>query len=210
MIAEDHRSQFPTDPNPESGGTPSSRRALAKLRIEPAAGADADLLSTLVHELAEFEELSRECTITPEAVREHLLGPQRSADALIAWLGEELAGFAVYYRTFSTFAARPGVFLEDLFVRPAFRHRGIGLALLKEVGRIAHCSGAARFEWITLKWNAKARALYGAAGARGMDEWLLLRMDAAALARFACNGSGKPHDGCRCGGHGPAHGHPKD
>jgi GNAT superfamily N-acetyltransferase len=177
----------------------------AGLRIALATAADAELVSRMVHELADFEHLGPECTITPEAVREHLLGLRRSADALIAWLDNEPAGFAVYYRTFSTFAARPGVFLEDLFVRPDFRHRGIGRALLKEVGRIAHCSGAGRFEWTTLKWNSKARALYGAVGAREMDEWMLLRMDAHALARFACDGAGTPHDGCRCRGAGPGH-----
>jgi GNAT superfamily N-acetyltransferase len=177
----------------------------AGLRIALATAADAELVSVLIHELAEFEQLSDKCTMTADAVCEHLMGPRRSADAVIAWLGHEPAGFAVYYRTFSTFVARPGVFIEDLFVRPAFRHRGIGRALLSEVGRIAHCLGAGRFEWTTLAWNENARRLYASTGAREMNEWLLLRMDSAALARFACDGAGKPHDGCRCGGSGLAH-----
>jgi GNAT superfamily N-acetyltransferase len=163
----------------------------------------------MVHELADFEHLSQECTITPETVREHLLGPRRSADALIAWLDREPAAFAVYYRTFSTFVARPGVFLEDLYVRPAFRHQGIGRALLKEVGRVAHSVGAGRFEWTTLTWNENARRLYASIGAREMNDWLLLRMDGAALAGFACDGHGRPHDGCSCGGLG-AHHRPAD
>jgi GNAT superfamily N-acetyltransferase len=159
----------------------------------------------MVYELADFEGLAQECAMTADAVREHLLGPRRSADALIAWLGREPAGFAVYYRTFSTFVARPGVFLEDLFVRAEFRHRGIGRALLKEVGRIAHSVGAGRFEWTTLKWNANARSLYALVGAREMDEWMLLRMDSSALARFSCDGAGTRHDSCSCRGAGPSH-----
>jgi GNAT superfamily N-acetyltransferase len=205
MTDPSHRSDDPIPSAHALGATLPNAPAPAGLRIAPAGVEDAELVSRMVHELADFENLASECTITPEAVREHLLGPRRSADALIAWLGDEPAGFAVYYRTFSTFVARPGVFLEDLFVRPDFRHRGIGRALLKEVGHIALSAGAGRFEWTTLKWNSKARALYGAVGARGMDEWLLMRMDSAALARFACDGAGTPHDGCRCRGAGPGH-----
>ena len=193
-------------PAPEPGAKEPSPPKPAGLRIALATSADADLVARLVHELAEFEQLASECAITAGAVREHLVGPRRSADALIAWLGREPAGFAVYYRTFSTFAARPGVFLEDLFVRPAFRHRGIGRALLKEVGRIAHRSGAGRYEWTTLTWNENARRLYASIGAREMSEWLLLRLEGAALAAFACDGAGRPHDGCRCGGQGAHHG----
>jgi GNAT superfamily N-acetyltransferase len=175
------------------------------LRIAQATEDDAEIVSILVHELADFEHLSHECAMTAGAAREHLLGPGRSADVMIAWLGHEPAGFAVYFRTFSTFVARPGVFLEDLFVRPAFRHRGIGRALLKEVGRIAHRAGAGRYEWTTLMWNENARRLYSVIGAREMNEWILLRMDRDALAGFACDGSGHPHDDCCCRGGGPGH-----
>jgi len=200
-------------PMPRATGVPSvglskveQCAAPAGLRIALATAGDAALVSKLVHELADFEHLAPECTITPEAVREHLLGPRRSADVLIAWLDSEPAGFAVYYRTFSTFVARPGIFLEDLFVRPDFRHRGIGRALLKEVGRIAHCSGAGRFEWTTLAWNENARRFYASIGAREMNEWMLLRLDGSALGSLACDGPGHPHDGCRCGGSGAHHG----
>jgi len=179
--------------------------ALSGLRLLPLADGDAELLSGMIRELAEFEHLAAHCAMTAEAVRAHLLGPARCAEAIMAWLEDAPAGFAVYYRTFSTFVARPGVFLEDLFVRPAFRHRGIGRALLKEVGRIAHCGDAGRYEWATLKWNTNARRLYAAVGAREMDEWLLLRMDSAALTCFACDRSGHPNDRCRCGGKGPHH-----
>ena len=176
-----------------------------ELRLAPAAAIDAELICRLVHELADFEHLADECVITPEIVREHLLGQGRCADVILAWLGAEPAGFAVYYRTYSTFSARPGVFLEDLFVRPAFRHSGIGRALLQQVGRIAHRAGSGRYEWIALTWNEKARHLYTSIGAREMNEWRLFRMDSTALAKFACDGPGHPHGGCRCGGTGAHH-----
>ena len=164
----------------------------AGFRIRAAKSADAPLLHEFIRELAYYEGLAHECHITVEAAFEYILGPRRVADAIIAEVEGQPAGFAVYYWTLSTFAARPGLYLEDLFVRPAFRKRGIGSALLHEVGRIAHRAGSGRFEWIALKWNEKARALYRSSGAREMDKWLLFRMDAAALAKFACNGPGEP------------------
>lgn len=164
---------------------PSGSSAPAALRFAAATDADAGLLCQLIRELAEFEHRAHECFITETAVREHLLGPARCAEALLAWLGDQPVGFAVYYRTFSTFAARPGLYLEDLFVRPAFRHCGYGRALLREVGRIAHRAGAGRYEWTTLNWNANARRLYASVGATERSEWLLLRMESAQLARFA-------------------------
>jgi GNAT superfamily N-acetyltransferase len=178
----------------------------AGLRIARATALDAETISELVHELAVFENLASECHLTPEAVERHLLGLGRSAEVLIAWLEEAPVGLAVYYRTFSTFTARPGLFLEDLFVRPRFRHQGIGRALLSEVGRIALRLGAGRFEWTTLKWKENARKLYASIGAQEMNDWMLLRMDAPTLGTFACNGNpGTPHAGCRCGGKGSHH-----
>ena len=161
--------------------------------IRAAKSADAPLLHEFIRELAYYEGLAHECHITVEAAFEYILGPRRVADAIIAEVEGKPAGFAVYYWTLSTFAARPGLYLEDLFVRPTFRKRGIGSALLHEVGRIAHRAGCGRFEWIALKWNEKARALYRSSGAREMDKWMLFRMDSEALAKFA--GASEPHDG---------------
>ena len=175
------------------------------LRIRSARPADAPLLCEFVRELAYFEGLAHECHITVESAFEFLLGPRRVADAIIAELGGQPVGYAVFYRTLSTFVAKPGIYLEDLFVRPAFRKQGIGRALLQEVGRIAHRADSGRFEWIALKWNEKARALYRAAGAREMEEWMLFRMNAKALEKFACKGPGHPHEGCGCEGHGSGH-----
>ena len=163
-------------------------RTPSGFRIRPATPDDAALLCEFVRELAYFEGLAHECHITVDTASEHILGPRRVADALIAEVNGQPAGFAVYYRTLSTFAARPGIYLEDLFVRPPFRKRGIGRALLHEVGRIAHRAGCGRFEWIALKWNEKARALYRTTGARELEEWVLLRMNDDALKKFAGDG----------------------
>lgn len=173
------------------------------LRIVRATPDDAETLSELVHELARFEQLGHECAMTPELAMQHLIGPQRSADAVIAWLEEAPVGFAVFYRTMSTFVARPGLYLEDLFVRERFRHRGIGRNLLFAVGRLALHQQAGRFEWTALKWNGNARRLYAGIGAREMEEWSLFRMDGPALGALACamHGTG----GCGCGGSRPGH-----
>jgi GNAT superfamily N-acetyltransferase len=189
-------------PPPEQS-RPSSPPGLRIVRATPD---DAETLAELVRELARFEKLEASCHMTPALAFQHLISPARSADALLAWLEDAPVGFAVYYRTFSTFVARPGVVLEDLYVRERFRHRGIGRALLATVGRIAHCQEAGRFEWTALKWNENARRLYAAIGAREMDEWTLLRMDAAALHGFVGAAPAEPGpDGCRCGGRGPGH-----
>jgi GNAT superfamily N-acetyltransferase len=187
-----------TATNPPSGFQLSALQTFAtplEFRIRAAKSADAPLLHEFIRELAYYEGLAHECHITVEAAFEYILGPRRVADAIIAEVEGKPAGFAVYYWTLSTFAARPGLYLEDLFVRPTFRKRGIGSALLHEVGRIAHRAGCGRFEWIALKWNEKARALYRSSGAREMDKWTLFRMDSEALAKFAGAGAGKPHDG---------------
>ena len=182
------------------------QHAPAGLVLRIAAATDAELLCEFVRELAEFEGLSHECAITPESVSEHLLGPRRCAGAIIAELDGRPAGYAVYFRTFSTFAAKPGIFLEDLYVRPDFRKRGLGRALLSAVAEIAHARSSGRLEWTALKWNKKALDLYDAVGAKQMEEWTLLRMAPDAIARVAAGpAAAHPHEGCRCGGGGAGH-----
>ncbi|MFT3828997.1 MAG: GNAT family N-acetyltransferase [Opitutaceae bacterium] len=178
----------------------------AGLALRAATPADAALLCEFVRELAEFEGLSHECAATPEAMAEFVLGPRRCAAAIVAEMGGAPAGFALYYRTFSTFAAKPGLFLEDLYVRPDFRKRGIGRALLAAVAQIAHGRAAGRLEWTALKWNTKALALYAAVGAKPLEEWTILRLAPDAIARLAGTQRPAPHEGCRCGGKGPHHG----
>jgi GNAT superfamily N-acetyltransferase len=179
-----------------------SSKASVGLALRAATSADAALLCDFVRELAEFEGLVHECACTPEAMAEHVLGSRRCAAAIIAEIDGSPAGFALYYRTFSTFAAKPGIFLEDLYVRPDFRKRGIGHALLAAVAQIADGRSAGRLEWTALKWNSKALALYESVGAKRLEEWTILRMAPDAIATLANPHEAAPHEGCRCGGKG--------
>jgi ribosomal protein S18 acetylase RimI-like enzyme len=145
--------------------------------VHPANDADVPIILELIRELAEFEQLAHEVEVTADSLRHALFGADAVARALVARMnGGEPAGYAVFYRTFSTFVGRPGIFLDDLYVRPACRQLGIGRALLTEVARLGMELGGGRFEWITLRWNENAFRFYRSIGASVMNEWALLRM----------------------------------
>ena len=154
-------------------------------RIEPAQPADAALIVALVRELAEYERLLQDVRITTDDVRRDLFGPRAFAEAVIARVGDEPVGFALWFHNYSTFAGRPGLYLEDLFVRPAFRGRGYGEALLRYLARVTVERGCARFEWSVLDWNEPALAFYRKLGAVPMDEWTVQRVSGTALRRLA-------------------------
>jgi GNAT superfamily N-acetyltransferase len=158
---------------------------LPRLQIEPANPSDAPLIVALVRELAEYERLLDEVVITPEDVHRDLFGPQPYAEAVVARVAGEPVGFALWFHNYSTFAGRPGLYLEDLFVRPAFRGRGYGEALLRHLAGIALKRGCARFEWSVLDWNEPALAFYRKLGAIGMDGWTVHRVSGEALAALA-------------------------
>lgn len=165
------------------------------VRVRPAERADAALVLTLIRELAEYERLSGEVRATDELIAEHLFGPQPAAEALIAegdaGAGDERGqpiGFALFFTTFSTFLGRPGIWLEDVFVRPQHRRRGVGRALLAELARLAVQRGHGRLEWAALDWNAPALGFYRGLGARPMDDWITHRLDGEALRRLASSG----------------------
>jgi GNAT superfamily N-acetyltransferase len=139
----------------------------------------------LVRELALYERLEGHARATPEDFRVHLFGPNPSAEAVLAEVGREPIGFALFFTTFSTFRGRPGLYLEDLFVRPDYRGLGIGRALLATVAKRAVDRGCGRLEWAVLDWNDPAIAFYVAAGARPMDEWTVYRVDDESLTRLA-------------------------
>jgi GNAT superfamily N-acetyltransferase len=144
--------------------------------VNPATETDVPVLLAMIRELAVFEDLTGELEVTSDSLFEALFGPRPAAFAFLAGVKGEPAGYAVYFRTFSTFVGRPGIFLDDLYVRPPFREHGIGRALLQRVAQVSPESGG-RFEWITLRWNQKALRFYRALDAKVMDEWALLRMN---------------------------------
>ena len=155
--------------------------------IQPATAADVGDLYAMIRGLAEYERLTHLLVGTEEMLAASLFGERPCAEAIIAredGQSREAAGFALFFHTFSTFLARPGLWLEDLFVYPRFRGRGIGHALISRVGAIARERGCGRFEWAVLDWNTDAIAFYENLGATLMPEWRLARVTGDALQRF--------------------------
>jgi GNAT superfamily N-acetyltransferase len=154
--------------------------------IKPVTSEQLPTLLELIRELARFEKLEHEVQATPELLRDSFFGPQPAAGALLGSSTEgQPAGYAIYFFTFSSFVGRPGLWLEDLYVRPAFRKRGLGRALIEAVARIGVQRNCGRYEWTALNWNNHALEVYRKLGAQVLDEWLLLRMDSAALKNLA-------------------------
>lgn len=154
-------------------------------RIRPARPGDGPLLLTLIGELADYEALRHEVVATADALESTLFGERPAAEALIAEVGDAAAGFALFFPTYSTFLARPGLHLEDLFVRPAHRGRGCGRRLFRAVAATALERGCGRLEWAVLDWNTPAIDFYRRAGAEAMDGWTTHRLTGAALERAA-------------------------
>jgi len=152
-------------------------------RVRPATRDDLPLMASFIRELAAYEDLTCEVRFDEAELGEYLFGSHPCAEALIGDMDGEAAGFALFFRTFSTFEGKPGLWLEDLFVRPSARGRGLGRALLIEVAKLASERHYARLEWSVLDWNAPAIALYRKLGARMMDEWRIMRLDGARLAQ---------------------------
>ena len=155
------------------------------LNIRPATRADAPTIATLVRELADYEKLLHEAKATPEDFLRELDSANPVIHVLIAeWQGEP-AGFALYFFNFSTFVGRPGLYLEDLFVRPSHRKHGIGRALLRELARIAEKRGCGRMEWAVLDWNEPALRFYKSLDARPMKEWIVHRLTPVEIRKLA-------------------------
>ncbi|MDP9013686.1 MAG: GNAT family N-acetyltransferase [Pseudomonadota bacterium] len=157
----------------------------AAAEIAPALEADIPLLLTLIHELAQYEQLEHQAVATEATLRLALFGPRPAAEALIARVDGEPAGFALYFHNFSTFLGKHGLYLEDLFVRPAFRGRAIGKGLLVHLARLALERDCGRFEWAVLDWNRPARDFYEALGAKANAAWINYRITGEALERLA-------------------------
>ena len=154
------------------------------LRIVPATERDVAVVLGFIRKLAEYEKLSHQVEATEELLRETLFGARRVAEVLIAYLEGAPAGFALYFHNFSTFLGRPGIYLEDLFVEPAHRGKGIGKALLVEIAKIAKERNCGRLEWAVLDWNKPAIDFYLKLGAVPLDDWTLFRVTGEALENF--------------------------
>ncbi len=151
-------------------------------RAEPA---DTEIVFALVCELAGYENLQHEIAAKPEDIAEALFAREPRLYCDLAEWNSEPAGFSVWFLNFSTFRGRHGIYLEDVFVRPPFRKRGIGAALLKRLAKRCVENDYGRFEWTVLDWNAPSIAFYESIGAKVMHEWKLCRLTGPALARFA-------------------------
>jgi GNAT superfamily N-acetyltransferase len=157
----------------------------ARIEIVQATPDDIPVLLQLIHGLAEYEKLSDEVSATADGLHAALFGPRPVAEAILARLGDHAGtavGFAVFFHNFSTFVGRPGIYLEDLFVLPEHRGKGIGKALLLYVAELASARGCGRLEWAVLDWNKPAIEFYRGLGARAMDEWTLFRVTGEPLA----------------------------
>jgi GNAT superfamily N-acetyltransferase len=152
------------------------------LAIRPAGRADVPLIAELIRGLARFEKMEDQVTMTEERLAANLFGERRYAETLIAEQDGDPVGFALFFHNFSTFLAQPGIYLEDLFVLPEHRGRGIGRALLKELARLAVERGCGRLEWAVLDWNRDAIGFYERLGARPNSEWTVYRLAGEALA----------------------------
>ena len=155
------------------------------LAIRPATPADLPLIAELIRALAAYEKLADEVRFDEAVLGAALFGPRPFAEVLIGEVDGKAMGFALFFHNFSTFEGRPGIYLEDLFVRPEARGRGLGKALLGELARLATERECARLEWSVLDWNAPSIGFYRSLGARPMDEWTVMRLDGAALAGLA-------------------------
>lgn len=153
---------------------------------------DVEFAFQMIVELAEYERAPGSVVGTPELLREALFGSQPTAEAVVAERGGERVGWALYYRTFSTWECRPGIWLEDLFVRPEHRRSGAGEALLRHLAGIVVERGWTRLEWVALDWNEMALTFYAKHGVTAMPEWLQHRIDGQALADLAAGADTTP------------------
>lgn len=161
-----------------------------EVTITMATESDVSVILGFIQELAEYERMRELCVATEEKVSETLFGAHPAAEVLIARFGDEPVGFALFFHNYSTFLAQRGVFLEDLFVKPEGRGKGIGRALLSALARIAVDRGCARLEWVVLDWNELAIRFYINIGARPMDEWTTFRMTDEPLEQLASQSAG--------------------
>ncbi len=154
-------------------------------RLRPAEPRDVAAIVGLIHELAAFEKLSHLCRATAASLGPHLFGDKPVAECVVGDIDGQVVAFALFFTNFSTFLAKPGLYLEDLYVSPAHRGTGLGKALLEHLGRLAAERGCGRFEWSVLDWNENAIRFYEGLGATVLPDWRICRITGERLERFA-------------------------
>ena len=157
------------------------------IHLRPAQPGDEPLILRFIRGLAEYEKLAHECIATEADLTRSLFGAQPDAEVILAFADGAPAGFALFFHNYSTFLARRGLYLEDLFVLPEYRGQGIGLALLRELARIAVERQCGRMEWSVLTWNEPAIGFYEKLGARAMDGWKVYRLTGDSLEKVAAS-----------------------
>lgn len=159
--------------------------------VRPATAKDIASIASLIRGLAEYERLSHVVVLDEDRLRDHLFGPRPYAEVLVAEVNGEVVGFALFFFNYSTFRAQPGMFLEDLFVLPDHRGKGLGKALLGELARLAVERGCGRVEWSVLNWNEPAIRFYQSLGAEPMRDWTIFRLSGQALVGASEKGRGE-------------------
>lgn len=157
----------------------------ASFCIRTATVDDVPLILQFIKELAEYEKLANDVTATEELLRNNLFGSRQTAEVLLGFEDAEPAGFALFFHNFSTFIGKPGIYLEDLFVRPKFRGRGYGKALMVQIARTAVQRDCGRFEWSVLNWNTPSIEFYRSLGAKPMSEWTVQRLTRKEIEALA-------------------------
>jgi GNAT superfamily N-acetyltransferase len=158
---------------------------MSRLNIRSAEPDDVALILALIGELADYEKLGDQVVAEPAQLAEHLFGPRPFAEVLIGEVDGQAAGFALFFHNYSTFLGKPGLYLEDLYVRPEARGAGLGKALLATLARLAVERGCGRLEWSVLDWNEPALGFYRSLGAGPLDDWTQYRLTGAALQALA-------------------------
>jgi GNAT superfamily N-acetyltransferase len=161
------------------------QNAQMSIRIEPASKGQVPLILHFIRQLAEYEELLHKVEADETRIEESLFGEKPCAEVVIAYLGEDPAGFAIFFSTYSTFLGRPGIYLEDLFVDPKFRGFGVGKAILVHLAKLVRERGGARLEWSVLNWNEPAIQFYKKLGATAQDAWTMYRVTGENLEKLA-------------------------
>jgi GNAT superfamily N-acetyltransferase len=154
-------------------------------RIERATERDVPLILRLIKGLAEYEKLTDEVRATEDDLRRSLFGPNPSAEVVVGYAGDEPVGFALFFHNYSTFLAKPGMYLEDLFVLPAWRGHGYGRQLLAHLATLAVERGCGRLEWAVLDWNEPAIGFYKSLGAKPLHDWTVFRVTGDGLHQLA-------------------------